>query len=280
MSDSDDTGYDGVRPEERSPEPITVDRLASDLRDLGVEPDDTLLVHTSLSALGWVCGGPPAVVDALQSVLTDGTLVMPTHTSGQSDPSWWENPPVPDDWEATIRETMPPYRPEVTPARGMGAVAECFRSYPGVTRSAHPMYSFAAWGADAATVTGDHGLDHGLGEGSPLARVYDLDGRVLLLGPTHARNTSLHLAEYRSDVELAPKTRGSPVLVDGEREWVEYGGAGVDDEDFPECGAAFEAATPEAVSRGEVGVAEVPLLDQRLLVDFGAEWFGANRTAD
>jgi len=69
-----------------------------------------------MSALGWVVGGPPAVVDALQEVLTDdGTLVMPTHTSQYTDPTAWQAPPIPDDWVDQIRESRPPYRPEVTP---------------------------------------------------------------------------------------------------------------------------------------------------------------------
>ncbi len=34
-------------------------------------------------------------------------------------------------------------------------------------------------------VTAGHTLEFGLGEGSPLARVYDLDGFVLLLGVGH-----------------------------------------------------------------------------------------------
>jgi aminoglycoside 3-N-acetyltransferase len=271
---------DDPLPEERSPAPVTVDSIAADLRDLGLGVGDTVLVHTSLSNLGWVCGGAPAVVDALQRVLTDGTLVMPTHSPDVSNPEWWENPPVPEDWYGTVRETMPAYRPAVTPTRGMGAVAECFRSYPGVERSAHPMHSFAAWGTDRAFVTDGHTLDDSLGEDSPLARVYDRDGRVLFLGTTHATNTSLHLAEYRADLGLERESKGSAVVRDGDREWVTFEDLAIDDEDFPECGAAFEAAHPEAVSRGEVGVAECALLDQRPMVDFAVEWFEANRPGD
>jgi aminoglycoside 3-N-acetyltransferase len=268
-------------PEDRSPEPVTVDSMAGDLRALGVEAGGTVLVHASLSSLGWVCGGAPAVIDALQRVVgEDGTIVMPTHSPGNRDPTNMGNPPVPDSWYDTIREQMPPYRPAVTPTRGMGAVAECFRSCPGVFRSAHPQHSFAAWGADAGFVTGDHPLDHSLGEGSPLARVCDLAGDVLFLGTTHATNTSLHLAEYRADLDLATETHASAVLVDGDREWVEWNDLAVDDGDFPACGAAFETANPEAVETGTVGVADAKLLAQPTLVDFAVEWFEANRRAN
>ena len=58
--------------------------------------------------------------------------------------------------------------------------------------------SFAAWGKHAEFVTDGHSLDNGLGETSPLARVYDLDGYVLLLGVDYDSNTSFHLAEYRA----------------------------------------------------------------------------------
>ena len=271
----------GTLPEDRSPEPVTAGGIAADLDDLGVEPGDTVLVHASLSSLGWVCGGPPAVVDALQRTLTtDGTLVMPTHTPGHSEPSKWENPPVPESWYETIRETMPPFRPEVTPTWGMGAVAECFRSCPGVRRSAHPSLSFAAWGADAEFVTAGHGLDSRLGEESPLARVYDLDGRVLFLGTDHGTNTSLHLAEYRTEGDPGTVTDGAPVLEDGERRWVTYEDVSIDDGDFPACGEAFEAREPGAVRTGTVGVGPAKLLEIRPMVDFAADWFDANRDWD
>jgi len=262
----------------RSPRPVTVDSTAADLRELELREGDTVLVHASLSALGWVDGGPVTVVDALQRVVVEsGTSVMPTHSPGVSNPEWWESPPVPDDWYGEVRETMPAYRPEVTPTRGMGAVVETFRSYLGVRRSGHPIHSFAAWGEDAEYVSEGHALDRSLGEDSPLARVNDLDGRVLFLGTTHAPTTSLHLAEYRADLEMETVEHKSPVLRDGEREWVAFKKWGIDTEDFPECGTAFEDVHPGRVVRWQVGEANAAVMRQRALADFGVEWFEANR---
>jgi aminoglycoside 3-N-acetyltransferase len=265
-------------PEDRSSEPVTVDSMASDLRDLGMAAGHTVLVHGSLSPVGWVWGGAPAVIDALKRVVgEDGTLVMPTHTPGNMDPSDMGNPPVPDSWYETIREAIPPYRPAVTPTRGMGAISECFRSYPGVRRSDHPQVSFAAWGADADFVTEGHTFDYSLGEDSPIARVYELGGDVLYLGTTHASNTSLHLAEYRADLDLETETYAGAVLFDGRREWVTFEDIPLDDGDFPECGATFEHEHPDACETGAVGVGDATLLRQRPLVDFAVEWFEANR---
>ncbi|WP_424008650.1 aminoglycoside N(3)-acetyltransferase [Haloferax denitrificans] len=261
---------------ERVDEPSTVDSLAADLRALGVAAGDTLLVHSSLSSLGWVAGGPQAVVDALQTVLTDdGTLVMPTHTGQYTDPSAWENPPVPDDWVETIGESMPPFRPKVTPTRGMGAIPECFRNYPGVVRSEHPTVSFAAWGAAAEEIVSDHELDYGLGDGSPLARVYDRGGDVLLLGVGHGNDTSLHLAEHRADFEKERTTERAPLLRDGERVVVEYDDIEVETDDFEEVGEAFERAV--GATEGAVAAATATLLDQPALVDFAEDWFESNR---
>lgn len=257
--------------------PATVRSLRDDLRSFAVPEGAAVLVHSSLSALGWVAGGAQAVVKALVDVFaTRGTLVMPTHSADLSDPSMWENPPVPQSWWETIRNEAPAFDPALTPTRAMGVIVECFRHVPGVRRSTHPTSSFAALGADADRILDGHTLEHGLGEGSPLARLYDLDGYVLLLGVGFDRCTSLHLAEYRANY---PKktwfTQASPVLIDGVRKWVQYQELEGDTGDFERLGEDYEAKV--GVRTGQVGAGHARLIRQRHLVDFAVDWFEANR---
>ena len=254
-----------------TPEPRTRQSLANDLRALGLRPGMTVIAHTALSKLGWANGGAVTYIQALMDVLTPiGTLVMPAHSGNLSEPSYWCNPPVPECWQQTIRDTMPAYEPEITPTSGIGAVPEVFRNFHGVSRSSHPQVSFTAWGANAETVTAGHGLAYSLGEASPLARIYDLDGYVLLTGVGHDRNTSLHLAEYRANARK-PQRQGAPVLENGMRAWKEYDDIEIDSEEFPVIGLAFEQAY--SIAEGLVGSAQCKLIRQRELVNFAIQWF-------
>ena len=259
-----------------APRPVLRDRLASELRDLGVTEGGVLLAHASLSRLGWVVGGEQTVVLALEDALgPEGTLVMPSQSWHLCDPAYLADSRVPPDSFDEVRAGMPVYDPRWTPTRTMGAVVEALRTQPGTVRSGHPHRSFIARGPRAAEVVERHDLEDPVGEGSPLAAVNRLGGQVLLLGVGHDKNSSLHLAEARSGLPVRHLDNGAPLLVDGERHWVTFREPEVDDADFVTVGRAFSAAGGER--SGPVGHARASLLDQRELVRFASHWFAVNR---
>jgi aminoglycoside 3-N-acetyltransferase len=262
----------------RAARPATVTTLAYELRELGLGTGDTVMVHSSLSRLGYVAGGAHAVVLALLDVVgAVGTVMMPTHSGDLSDPASWTDPPVPTEWCTTVRDEMPPYDLVLTPTRGMGAIAECFRRVPGAQRSAHPTVSATAVGPNAPALIDGPALACGLGESSPQAKLYALDGLILLLGVTHANNTSLHLAEYRAAPhDAAMTTYGSPVVIDGLRTWVTYPNLVDDDGDFERLGDDF--ARTGAERTGPVGAGTARLMRARDIVDFATSWMRTNRT--
>jgi aminoglycoside 3-N-acetyltransferase len=250
--------------------PHTRESLADDLRQLGLEKGMTVIVHSSLKSFGYVTGGPIAVIQALMDVITpSGTVVMPMHTGDYSDPAQWQNPPVPKEWWPIIREHMPAFDPHLTPTEGMGIIAETFRKWPGVIRSGHPAVSFSAWGKDAEQIVSNHSLNNGLGENSPLSRIYDLDGWVLLLGVGFGNNTSFHLGEYRAP-GAKPVSAGAPIIEEGKRVWKSYEEIDYDSDCFEELGADFEKS--EQVHIDNVGAGKVRLFRQREAVDFAQQW--------
>ena len=153
----------------------------------------------------------------------------------------------------------------------MGAVAEMFRKWPGTLRSDHPARSVAAWGKHARYLTENHDLSNIFGDGSPVGRLYDLDGWVLLIGVGYDKNTSLHLADARAEYPGKHQvTEYSAILENGQRVWKGYSTLFVDGEDFGKIGAAFESAYP--VQKATLGNGTLRLMKQRELVDFAVNW--------
>ena len=195
-----------------SPDPIASSReaawprlmarevLAETFRRAGVRPGMAVMVHASLSGLGYLPNGPYDVIHALLDVIgREGTLLVPTHTGQLTDPADWRNPPVPAEWVDAIRAAMEPFDPARTPVRNRGLLPEFVLRMPGARRSTHPLNSVAAIGAHAAHFTATHLLDESEGVGSPCHKLYEVSGHALLLGVGLDSCTAIHAAEFIAD---------------------------------------------------------------------------------
>lgn len=261
----------------RSDRPITPDDVAAALAAAGAQRGGTVIVHSSLSRLGWVVGGAHGLVSGiLQAVGPEGDVVMAAQT-GISDPRWWQHPPVPPSWWPVIRESWPAFDPRSTPLRSMGAVVASFAAAADAVHSGHPAVGFVARGPHAAALMLPHELEAGLGDGSPLGRLYAAGARIVLIGVGHGNDTSLHLAEHRAGrADATWRTDGAPMVVDGERRWVEYRAMDLDESDFETIAAAFEEAGGEQ-RRAPLGLGVVTSCDMRELIDFATEWIATRR---
>ncbi len=157
--------------------PIARRELATALEAAGIPSGTVLVVHSALGRIGWMLGGPQAAVRALQDVLGPrGTLVMPTFSFSLA--AW----------------NLPPFDPGRTPSR-VGLLTDTFWRMEGVLRSSHPTHSFAAGGPLAPDIVGGPIDYEPLGIGSPVDRVRQAGGHILLIGVGQDRNSTVHLAE-------------------------------------------------------------------------------------
>lgn len=251
--------------------------IVNELKRMGLQKNDVVMVHTSLKSMGYVCGGAQTIIEALIEVVEEeGTIMMPTQSWKNLDPEegvHWDADER--DWQR-IRDNWPAYDKNLTPTNTMGSTAEMFRQWPGSIRSDHPARSVCAYGKHAEYLTRDHDLSNIFGDGSPIARLYELDAKVLLLGVGYDKNTSIHLADARAEYPGKHNcTRYSAVMEHGVRVWKKYNTLFVDGEDFVEIGQAFEENS--MVSRGVIGDAEIRLMKQRDVVDYAVEWIEKNR---
>jgi aminoglycoside 3-N-acetyltransferase len=245
--------------------------LQADFQRLGIEAGSTILLHSSLSSLGFVVGGAETVVWALLDVIgSKGTLVVPTHSGDNSDPSQWRNPPVPEEWWSRIRGETPAYDPIITRPFTMGIIADTVRTWPGALRSGHPQTSFAAVGPNAEQVTACHAWDSALGEKSPLARLEELEAQILLLGVGYGKCTAFHLAEYRLKGPLVDNSFAA--MTEDGRRWITVQERRVDGSDFDRLGRDYEATPLSRVRRGKIGDSESRLFHLGQAVKFAENW--------
>jgi aminoglycoside 3-N-acetyltransferase len=264
--------------DEQLPGPYGAAGIVRDLRALGLAEGDLLIAHVSLRSLGWVSGGPVALLRALSEVLgPEGGVVVPTFTSYLCDPSMWVNRRVPQSWWSAVRAELPGFDPHLHASQpGLGRFPEVLRSHPGAVRSDHPLYSLAALGQRAAALLDPTPGDWTLGVTGPLARFVDAGGKMLSVGiPWWSRCTLFHLAEHRAayrgrlmyDVPARARRDGRDVWLDN-RQLVFHDG------DFAQLGKACAGAV---LAAGNVGAAPATVLGARTIVTMATGWLARHR---
>ena len=252
-------------------------RLARDFVEIGIQPGDVVMLHAAVSRIGWIAGGPDEVLHALSNVLGErGTMMMYTGWDGSPYDLTVDMPQLPE----TVLAEWPAYDPKTSRAvRSWGVLPEYLRTWTGAVRSAHPDSSFAAVGHDAEALTADHSLQYGMGEHSPLARLCEIRGKVLLLGAPLSSTTLLHYAEHLADVrEKSVVQYAMPILEDGGKRWVQ-----IEEFDTQGCLPWYGAEDLFATilreylqaghgTPGRVGAAVSYLFDAQHLIEFAVNW--------
>jgi aminoglycoside 3-N-acetyltransferase len=152
-----------------------IQQIAEDVQAAGVRKGGVLLVHSSLSALGYVPGGPETVVRGLLTALgSEGTLLMPALSYEY------------------VTANYPVFDVRHTPSN-VGAIPEHFRTRPGTQRSIHPTHSVCGVGPKTLRLIKDHYHDNTpCGPHSPFHMLPKYRGQILMLGCGLRPNTSMH----------------------------------------------------------------------------------------
>ena len=244
--------------------------LAADLRAIGVEPGDAVLAHAALRQVGRVIGGPDMILAAMQDVVGPAGTIL-----GYTD---WQLEDFGRDY-LEFREHVPPFDPRRSRStRDNGFWPELVRTTPGACRSGNPGASMAAIGGRAAWFTADHALDYGYGPQSPLGKLVQARGKVLMLGATLDHMTLLHHAEHLANFpNKRVKRYEAPLLVDGVPTWrwfeefdTSNAPDGMPEDYFATIIEAF-LATGEG-RRGVIGEAGSVLVPADAMVVFAVQW--------
>jgi len=216
-----------------------------DFKALGILPGDTVLMHSSMKALGTVLT-PAAFLDELISYLGDrGTLLLPTFT-----------------YEEVTRE-HPIFSAKDSPSC-VGLLTNTFRKLPGVIRSVHPTHSCAVFGFQAKELTEHHLLDNTpVGPHSPFRLLPEVGGKVLMLGPVNVHNTFLHGMEEIAGAPwcLCPATL-TYTLITAEGQILRKDYYPHNFQNIRQCYDRIEALLPsDKISRGLIGKAPSTLMD-------------------
>lgn len=156
---------------------VTKNDLVQSIKQMGILPTDTVMVHVSLKQIGTAEAGADTVIDALCESLTDGLLVLPGHT-----------------W-STINAQNPEFDVKNSPVC-VGVMPEVFRKRKGVYRSLHPTHSLLAFGNGAEEfVRGQEVFDTPCAPESCYGQMEKRNGKVLFIGVNFMKCTLVHCIE-------------------------------------------------------------------------------------
>ena len=257
--------------------PHTRAELAAALTGLGLSPGGVVMIHASVRAVGSVFGGPDEIIRAAEdAVAPGGTLMMYVSCAFGFD-DVGRTIMTPEE-ETVVRAHQPAFDFQTARAnREFGTLAEFFRSTPGTICSEAVCARMAARGSRAAWLTENAPLNYGFGKASPLAKLCEADGHVLLLGSNHDEVTLLHHAEHIADFPDKRIARYVvPLMRSGKRTWVpceEFDTSERAHESWPD--KFFEQIVDDFIARndgtdacriGRVGDADTVLLSAPKLV--------------
>ena len=231
----------------------TYNQIVRGLRAVGLHENSRVVVHSSLSAFGYILGGAQTVVGALTAVcgtvlapaFTYQTLLIPKVGPADNGMEYGEDVENVDFW-----------RPDLPAHETIGVIPNQMLKHPQARRSAHPALSFVGIGRGVEAILACQTPDDPF---APLAWLADNGGDVLLMGVTQRTNTTIHVAEWRTGRPAFVRWSLTPEKI------VEF--------KWPGDSGGFDALTPhlqQIVVRGQIGQANVQRYPAGPLVDIAA----------
>lgn len=263
-----------------TPGPLTPSDLKRGFEALGLGSGDVVMLHSSFKALGPVADGPLSVARSLMDVVGEegGILVFGSWKHSTYD-VFVKGPGLSDqerhDWPA-FEGSASPVRPNYA-----GAIGTAIAALPNAGRSANPDRSLIALGNGALSLIETHGLDHGFGPATPLARFVERDGKTVLLGAPFSTVTIVHLAEYLARLDGKRSVHYEvPLLEAGRKVWYpveqmdrDVFVAAAKDSGHDHIAAAAQAfVEARGLSAQLIGAACSYLFDARDFVDHSTAW--------
>lgn len=231
------------------------EELKKQIQDMGIKPSDTVLIHTSLRAVGEVENGADGVIDAFCEYLSDGLFLVPTHT-----------------WMSVNREH---------PVYDVRTAVPCIGTLPQVAafrkdgvRSLHPTHSMWAHGKRAAEyVAGEEKATSPMPPGFAWARLAEVNAKILLLGVQNNRNSFIHAVDEIAELPDRIHSESYRITIydqEGHVHYMDYFGHHCSrSDDFSRQFVNFEKPLVEmgAQTFGNFGNAQVRIIDAKKCQD-------------